>query len=106
MHCFSITILSIRQQIYIIIQRADNAFMKIRTALQVILALVLLSAADSAQQPEPTQEVRTMTIPISIFTKKELREKQAEEYVQADRLIVKEDKDEQQILSIRSVSDA
>ena len=45
-----------------------------------------------------------MTIPISIFTKKELKEKQAEEYVQADRLIVKEDKDEQQILSIRSVN--
>ena len=45
-----------------------------------------------------------MTVPISIFTKKELREGQAEEYVQADRLMVKEDGDDQEILSIRSVS--
>ena len=58
-----------------------------------------------AQPPEPKQKVRTVTIPISIFTKKELKKGQAEEFVQADRLIVKEDKDEQQILSIRSVSD-
>ena len=57
-----------------------------------------------AQPPEPKQKVRTVTIPVSIFTKKELRDNQAEEYVQADRLIVKEDNDEQQILSIRSVS--
>ncbi|MBK8467319.1 MAG: hypothetical protein IPL32_15995 [Chloracidobacterium sp.] len=59
-----------------------------------------------AQKPEQKQPVRTVTIPISIFTKKELKEKQAEEYVQADRLIVKEDKDEQQILSIRSVTNS
>jgi hypothetical protein len=43
-----------------------------------------------------------VTIPISIFTKKELKENQAEEFVSADRLIVREDKDEQEILSIRS----
>ncbi len=47
-----------------------------------------------------------MTIPISIFTKTELRENQIQEYVQADRLIVREDKEEQEILSIRSVSDS
>jgi VWFA-related protein len=58
-----------------------------------------------AQKPEPKAQVRTVTIPISIFTKKELKDNQAEEYVQADRLVVKEDNDEQQILSIRSVSD-
>lgn len=45
-----------------------------------------------------------MTIPISILTKKELRENQTEEFVQADRLIVEEDGDEQTILSIRSVT--
>jgi VWFA-related protein len=56
--------------------------------------------------PEQKQQVRTVTIPISIFTKRELKEKQAEEFVQADRLIVHEDKDEQQILSIRSVSNS
>ena len=58
------------------------------------------------QKPDQKAQVRTMTIPISIFTKKELKENQAEEYVRADRLVVKEDNDEQQILSIRSVSDS
>lgn len=71
-----------------------------------LFALLVLSTGVRAQKPEPTQQVRTVTIPISIFTKKELKQKQAEEYVQADRLIVKEDKDEQQILSIRSVTNS
>lgn len=61
-----------------------------------------------AQTPTPTprenQKVRTMTIPISIFTKQELRENQTGEFVDADRLTVREDKDEQTILSIRSVT--
>ena len=59
-----------------------------------------------AQKPEPQQRIRTVTIPISIFTKQELKEKQAEEFVQIDRLIVHEDKDEQQVLSIKSVADS
>lgn len=74
--------------------------------LRAVAALSLLSTAVMMQQPDPKQDVRTMTIPISIFTKKELKEKQAEEYVQADRIIVREDKDEQEILSIRSVNNA
>ena len=60
-------------------------------------------------QPEndrDKQKVRTVSIPISIFTKQELRQRQAEEFVQVDRLIVREDKDEQTILSIRSVVEA
>jgi VWFA-related protein len=52
------------------------------------------------------QKVRTVSIPISIYTKKELENKQAEEFIMADRLIVKEDKEEQTILSIRSVWEA
>lgn len=76
--------------------------MKLRSILPLIIfALPLAVFAQPTQKPS----VRTVTIPISIFTKKELRERQPEELVQADRLIVKEDKDEQQILSIRSVSD-
>lgn len=55
-------------------------------------------------QKEEQQKVRTVTIPISIFTKQELRENQAEEFIQADRLIVKENKTEQTILSIKSVT--
>lgn len=76
--------------------------MKLRSILPLIFVALPLAAVS---QPTPKPTVRTVTIPISIFTKKELRERQAEELVQADRLIVKEGKDEQQILSIRSVSD-
>lgn len=50
--------------------------------------------------------MRTVSIPISIFTKQELRDNRLEEFVQADRLIVKEGGIEQQILSIRSVGDS
>ena len=59
-----------------------------------------------AQPVESQQRVRTVTIPISIFTKQELKEGQLEEFVQADRLIVRENNDEQQILSIKSVGDS
>ena len=67
----------------------------------VWVALSILTASIAAQTKP---EVRTVTIPISIFTKKELKQREPEEYVQADRLTVLEDKDEQQILSIRSVT--
>jgi hypothetical protein len=79
--------------------------MKKRVILLAVAGLFACSVA-LGQPPEQKQDVRTVTIPISIFTKKELKERQAEEFVQADRLIVKEDKDEQQILSIRSVSNS
>ena len=72
-------------------------------------ATVMLTAVSVITQ-EPNerdkQKVRTVTIPISIYTKKELQTDQTEEIVQADRLIVREDKQEQTILSIRSVSGA
>lgn len=89
--------------IYTIID-AGTLLMKQPIFILSLIAVLGLSTIAFAQKPEPKQKVRTVTIPISIFTKKELKEKQAEEYVQTDRLIVKEDKDEQQILSIRSVS--
>ncbi|MBK6751283.1 MAG: hypothetical protein KA956_11325 [Pyrinomonadaceae bacterium] len=61
-----------------------------------------------AQEPSirDKQKVRTVTVPISIYTKKELRSDQSEEFIKADRLIVREDKEEQTILSIRSVTGA
>ena len=71
---------------------------------QITLVWMVLSLLTAAAAAQTKPAVRTVTIPISIFTKKELKENQAEEYVQADRLIVTEDRDEQQILSIRSVS--
>jgi VWFA-related protein len=68
------------------------------------VVLAALSVTGTAQ-PE-RQKIRTMSIPISIFTKKELKEGQAEEFLQVDRLIVRENKQEQTILSIRSITDA
>jgi VWFA-related protein len=74
----------------------------------LFLGICLLAVSSMAQPPSPKeqQKVRTVTIPISIFTKKELRQDQPEELIQIDRLIVKEDKDEQIILSVRSVSNS
>ncbi len=80
--------------------------MKKRTFLLILVAFLAASLQVRAQKPEQKQPVRTVTIPISIFTKKELKQNQIEEYVQAERLIVKEDKEEQQILSIRSVANS
>jgi VWFA-related protein len=71
----------------------------------VVLAIGVLTAPAQKPNERDKQKVRTVTIPISIFTKKEIETSQASEFVQADRLIVKEDKDEQTILSIRSVSE-
>lgn len=79
--------------------------MKKRIFLLAVVLSVMVPASVLAQKPEKPK-VRTMTIPISIFTKKELRQNQPEEFVQADRIIVKEDRDEQEILSIRSVTDS
>ncbi|HEX3100371.1 MAG TPA: hypothetical protein VHQ01_01190, partial [Pyrinomonadaceae bacterium] len=70
------------------------------------LAILAFTAAAQSETQSTQQNVRTVTIPISIFTKKELEQDQAQEYVQADRLTVKEDRDDQTILSIRSVSDS
>lgn len=76
------------------------------------ISLLLILGNSFAQPPQQTennkknkQKVRTVTIPISIFSKQELKGKTAEEYIQAGDLIVKEDGDEQTILSIRSVSE-
>ena len=70
------------------------------------LAILAFTTAAQSETQSTQQNVRTVTIPISIFTKKELEQDQAQEYVQADRLTVKEDRDDQTILSIRSVSDS
>lgn len=72
------------------------------------LFVLLLSALLHAQQPNDgtKPKVRTMSIPISIFTKQELKEDRLQEYLQIDRLLVKENGDDQQVLSIRSIDDA
>lgn len=80
-----------------------------------LLFTVFAAAAAFAQSPTPTPDkdqkkkpqdksVRTVTIPISIFTKEELKENQLTEFVEAGNIFVKEDGDQQVVLSIRSVS--
>lgn len=76
-----------------------NAFLS-----SMMFGLLTFPGMLAGQDTEAGQRVRTVTIPISIFTKRELREKELDEFVQAERLIVHEDNDEQQVLSIRSVS--
>lgn len=68
------------------------------------LLLFFFDAVQAQNKTNQSPTVRTVTIPISIFTKQELKENQTEEFVQADRLLVKENNDEQTILSIRSVT--
>ena len=80
--------------------------MKARLLLCPALLLLSLQAIAQTDAPsQPKQRVRTVTVPISIFTKKELKERRAEEYVQAETITVKEDNEQQQIISIRSVTD-
>jgi len=67
--------------------------------------LCLFNLAFAQKEKKDNQpKVRTMTIPISIFTKKELKENQAGEFLEAGELNVKENNEEQTILSIRSVT--
>lgn len=80
----------------------------IRTALSGLIALFLLAGGYpyvSAQTPNERdkQKVRTVTIPISIYTKKELETDKAAEVIEAEQILVKEDKEDQTVLSIRSV---
>jgi len=72
----------------------------------VLFLAVISEVSISAQTPAErnNQKVRTVIIPISIYTKQEMRQGQAEEYVQADQLTVKEDSEDQTILSIRTVT--
>lgn len=81
--------------------------------LSVILLFYIFVSLISAQTPETNEnndkkkhenKVRVMTIPITIFSKQELKQNQTEEFIEAGNLLVKEENEDQTILSIRSVS--
>jgi VWFA-related protein len=84
------------------------------TKLSLFFALFLNSVSFIVAQPpnseenqekkKPETKVRVMTIPITIFSKEELKQNQMGEFVEAGTITVKEDNEEQTILSIRSVS--
>lgn len=87
------------------------AFFKVFTLFSTLLLTSLLSFgqpenASSINQTGKKQpgKVRTMTIPVTILTRQELRERQPDEFIQAGDITVKENGDLQTILSIRSVS--
>lgn len=76
-----------------------------------LFVIGLLCFINSFAQPPENKEskksdnkVRVMTIPITIFSKQELKENQKEEFVEAGAIVVKENGEEQVILSIKSVS--
>lgn len=69
-----------------------------------IAAALSITAIAQKSSDKEKQNVRTVTIPISIFTKQELQQEQLEEFIHVERLMVKEDKDDQTILSVRSVA--
>lgn len=74
--------------------------------LFVLLLMGALYVPNSAQSPPQKPRVRTVTIPVSIFARSNDKENQPEEFIRAELLSVREDKVEQQILSIRSVSNS
>ncbi|HVE55887.1 MAG TPA: hypothetical protein VNB22_03600, partial [Pyrinomonadaceae bacterium] len=87
-----------------------SQFSKLTAALLFISIISSFSFAqddkdkNKKQKKDNQPKVRTMTIPISIFTKQELKENQAGEFIEAGEIIVKEDNEQQTILSIRSVT--
>ena len=80
----------------------------INVLLVLLLIPMFLSVGYAQKKDEKNQDkkVRTMTIPISIFTQRERKEREYAEFVEVGDLTVKEDNDQQVILSIRSVSSA
>lgn len=70
----------------------------------LILFFVSFSLLTFAQNKPQKEKVRTVTIPISIFSKLLEKEQKGEEFIAAGNIIVREDGNEQEILSIRSVS--
>lgn len=87
--------------------RAGVDMIKLFVRLSITAAALVagFSHVAIAQKADDKQRVRTVSIPISIYTKSELEQGQADELLQVERLWVKENGVEQEILSIRSRND-
>lgn len=81
---------------------SKNKFFRTLACLSIYLTLFGTISAQKQKDDKDKPKVRPVTIPISIYTKQEIKEGQAEEFVDVDRIILREDKEEQQILSIRN----
>lgn len=84
---------------------------RFKISLAALLAALALTATVTAQTENQTSKkkpqqprVRTVTVPISIFTKDELKGEQTGEILEAGEIIVRENNEQQTVLSIRSVS--
>lgn len=74
--------------------------------LLFLAILLTLSPLAEGQQRGRDNRVRTVSIPVSIYTKEELRRGATEELLVVDNLTVRENGEEKQILSIRSITEA
>ena len=80
-----------------------NKISKFLLSLMILATCGLISvSAQKANQDD--QRVRTVTIPISLFTKEELRTGQISEFIEAGFIGVKENGQDSTILSIRTVA--
>jgi VWFA-related protein len=75
-------------------------------AVFAVFSSVVISQKPDDKDKKKKDKVRPVTVPISILTKGEIKAKKTEEFIEAGDIFVKEDGDEQVILSIRSVSDS
>lgn len=72
----------------------------------LISTFVVVIALSSAFAQDKKQKVRVVTIPITILSKKEIKQRNPEEVVEAGEILVKENGENQTIISIRSVSES
>lgn len=94
---------------FIAIREEPRMLKKFFVILLVVLLLASILASvgfgqEKGKQRRQDDKVRTVTIPISISTKREQKENRANEFVQAGDLKITENGDDQVILSIRSVT--
>lgn len=74
-------------------------------SILVLLLLVTPAILFSQSDPGRNRQVRTVTVPVTIFTKKEIKDRETQELIQIERFVIQENNEEQQFLSIRSVAD-
>lgn len=87
-------------------QQPHARMIKVSVKIKFLILLILLFAWTVTAQKTPKPTIRTVSIPISITQKGELDKNRPSEIIAVERLIVLEDKQEQQILSIRSIEEA
>lgn len=78
-----------------------------RRSYSFLVLVFLMMHAFSYGQGEivRSRQVRTVTVPVTIFTKKEIKDRETQELIQIERFVIQENGEEQQFLSVRSVAD-